>query len=53
MRTIYAKLCNIWDEFKRAEFVYFVINYGHLELDVYIIINEYVCIYLLLIRTNN
>lgn len=44
---------NIWSEFKRAEFVYFVNNCGQLELDVYIIITEYVCIYLLLIRTNN
>lgn len=43
---------NILGEFKRAEFVYFVKNCGHLELDVYIIITEYVCIYLL-ISTNS
>lgn len=44
---------NIWGGFKRAEFVYFVNSCGHLELDVYIIITEYVCNYLLLIRTNS
>lgn len=42
---------NIWGEFKRAEFVYFVNNCGHVGLDVYIIVTEYV--YLLLIRANN
>lgn len=44
---------HIWGEFKRAEFVYFVNNCGHLKSDVYIIITEYIWIYLLLIRTNN
>lgn len=43
---------DVWGEFKRAEFVYFVNKRGHLELDLYIIITEYVCIYLLICKSN-